>query len=145
MIDCVCVCAGQSPTDLTSLICTMCGDRLLDKRKLDLHISEHEKLFPFFCSLCDANFMEGKLLKAHVASCHSANQSLQCQMCGMYFKLRGSLATHMKFCRQAPACVVCGENFKTGPDLEKHYYRWVQDIPADSFRSSGHQGNQGQK
>ncbi|KAK7116315.1 zinc finger protein 271-like [Littorina saxatilis] len=127
---------GLFSTIADSLVCPMCGDKLSDKQKLVLHIAEHEKLFPYFCSLCDANFMEGRLLRAHVAAYHSANQSLQCQMCGMYFKLRGSLGTHMKYCRQAPACVVCGEHFAGGPDLEKHYYSHsVEERAASQFMS----------
>nr|KAG5695156.1 hypothetical protein BaRGS_030202 [Batillaria attramentaria] len=108
----------------------MCGDSLSSSDELSAHIADHEKLFPYFCALCDANFCEGRLLKMHVASCHTVEQSLQCQMCGMYFKQRGSLATHAKYCRQAPACVVCSQRFPTGADLEKHYYSHTEEERA---------------
>lgn len=106
--------------------CSMCGQALLSKDLLAAHVAEHEKFFPFFCALCDANFMEGQLLKIHVATKHTVEHSLQCQTCGMYFKQRGSLSTHMKYCRQAPACVVCAVRFPNGDELEKHYYTYVK-------------------
>lgn len=111
-------------------LCNMCGEAVPSSEELSAHIAEHEKLFPFFCALCDANFCEGRLLRQHVASHHTLEQSLQCQMCGMYFKQRGSLATHSKYCRQAPACLVCRQRFPTGSDLEKHYYSHTEEERA---------------
>ncbi|XP_076465184.1 uncharacterized protein LOC143296980 [Babylonia areolata] len=121
--------ADQSAALLTSLTCPMCGDLLSDSQKLTLHIAEHEKLFPYFCTLCDANFMDVCLLEAHVTACHHDifpsschSQALQCRLCGMYFKQPEALTEHIQSCRQAPSCVVCGDTFKSGPQLQQHYY-----------------------
>ncbi|KAL8602309.1 hypothetical protein ACOMHN_022822 [Nucella lapillus] len=106
----------------------MCGELLSDSQKLSLHVAEHEKLFPYFCTLCDdANFDDACLLEAHVMACHrddfpSLSEALQCRLCGLYFQDPRALTQHVQACRQAPACVVCGQTFDNGPQLQQHYY-----------------------
>jgi hypothetical protein len=43
----------------------------------------------------------------------------------MDFKLKETLASHKKQCKQSPECVVCGKVFTSGRLLERHFYRLV--------------------
>ena len=114
---------GECTNRPDSVKCSMCGQTVADDNDMNNHILEHEKSFWFFCALCDANFVEGSLLRLHVAKyhCDMTATSLKCWMCGMHFKLRGALSIHLKHCRRAPACVVCKGVLKNGRELEEHY------------------------
>ncbi|XP_055601849.1 zinc finger and SCAN domain-containing protein 2-like [Uranotaenia lowii] len=108
------------------------------------HLSCHDiTIRPRKCSFCTLCFSAKESLKVHENKIHGADHVLpkkykrgdmtyQCEACGKIFRNDALLRQHDLFVHKkvpAATCKLCGKNFATKANLEKHYIVHSQEKP----------------
>lgn len=97
-------------SDEKNFICAICNKAFKNNKQLRNHRRTHREIqqiqqsawlhseFPVKCVKCDFKFANQKFLKAHMESRHGTSEidgRMKCSLCGMLFKTRYLLQSHM--------------------------------------------------
>ena len=74
-------------------VCTVCGKKLQDRKKLKQHMNTHTD-GPVQCGVCGRTFARAVNLTYHMKS-HSIDRPFCCDQCGERFAVKGFLDKHM--------------------------------------------------
>ncbi|XP_046403332.1 zinc finger protein 1 homolog isoform X4 [Ischnura elegans] len=114
--------------------CTTCGKRFKNKGYLTNHQYMHTDALRFKCVICHMSFKWGKVLKKHMAQCHS--RPFHCQKCTEYFPSMQELVNHdaTHASHKPYSCAKCKKSFKWKNTLRRHMILY-----CPSSESSSHQ------
>lgn len=117
--------------------CELCSKRLMTAKLLESHMNSKHKPGQK-CRKCKKTFNHSKLLSQHLKRDHNMPADLvyhsifkckpfNCDECGVSFKDRGALKTHLievharvEFARDPYRCDMCGKWYATARKLEEH-------------------------
>jgi len=75
--------------------CTVCGEQFVNQESLHLHMEIHKFGTPIVCTLCQKPCAHKRELMVHMRVHTGGNNPYTCQQCGMGFRARNSLQSHM--------------------------------------------------
>ena len=71
--------------------CKVCGLKIKDKMKLEVHMKRHNGIKDHKCPKCSKVFVRSYDVDSHLRMVHSKEKPFKCQMCPMEFKAKISL------------------------------------------------------
>lgn len=111
----------ESPKDIRSFICDVCGQQFDKKNRLSLHIRWHSKVRPYKCEECEKSFAQKCDLRSHLRV-HSGEKPYKCSMCDKAFSGLSAKLCHERTHRNERPykCETCSKTFTYGSTLNKH-------------------------
>ncbi|XP_062535237.1 zinc finger protein OZF-like [Armigeres subalbatus] len=102
--------------------CALCGLKFATTSELTTHEANDHGNWAFKCALCDKAFPQKYSLNSHLKTMHTDEKPHQCTVCGMTFRQKGGLRTHMSNHVEVPQfkCEVCSKMFKAKLHLRYH-------------------------
>lgn len=107
-------------TDM-SMLCDICGKRLANAQKLELHKRIHSGYKPFQCSSCSKAFCRKEQLREHIRV-HTGEKPYICKYCGRGFTQRSPLKIHERLhTGEKPyTCMLCDKGFISKGVMDTH-------------------------
>eukprot|EP00095_Tigriopus_kingsejongensis_P012359 maker-scaffold1562_size35716-snap-gene-0.4 protein:Tk12359 transcript:maker-scaffold1562_size35716-snap-gene-0.4-mRNA-1 annotation:"zinc finger protein 778-like" len=108
--------------------CEEC-DKAFTESGYRYHLLTHRQEKPFICHVCAKSFVQNKLLKKHIASCHSEVRNFPCPHCPSSFKRKDHLSRHVSDIHERTEKLFqcsfddCLARFKTSHRLKVHLRR----------------------
>lgn len=102
--------------------CSLCGDKFSTTVDLNKHEMKEHGSSGFPCKICNKMFTQKYSMINHLKYMHTEEKNHQCNVCGMTFRMKGGLKTHMSNHVEVPQfkCEVCGKMFKAKLHLRYH-------------------------
>ncbi|GFR88923.1 zinc finger protein 62 [Elysia marginata] len=119
-----------------SYICNVCGKGFFKYPLFLKHVATHDGAFSFQCAVCQEGFKEPCLLRSHIDLQHPHVLPYQCRRCLKRFKLRGSLATHLKTCDVDPSCLPYAQEMQFIDQLSQKRKLEGEDVEAEAAQYS---------
>ncbi|KAG5896104.1 hypothetical protein JTB14_006893 [Gonioctena quinquepunctata] len=112
--------------------CQCCGEKLLDKSSLRLHLLTHKDYRPFSCDICNKSFHTEHHLKCHNVI-HTGEKKYKCQYCGKAFSWSSNKRTHeMAHTGLKPhRCDTCRRSFSELQHLKDHKLTHTGEKPYE--------------
>ncbi|XP_062556530.1 zinc finger protein with KRAB and SCAN domains 7-like [Armigeres subalbatus] len=102
--------------------CALCGLKFFGAFDLRAHEAIEHGGREYKCDICDKKYISKLTLMQHVKTIHTDEKPYQCAVCGMRFRLKYGLKTHMSNHIDNPQykCEVCSKMFKAKLHLRYH-------------------------
>lgn len=107
-----------------SLECDLCGFKAIAKCKLVPHMnSQHLKVRPYKCHICDYDDIEKRLLNQHIKLFHGPNGPVKykCPKCEKAMCSSTALRQHIIAIHDGIQCKICDRSFKNEESLQIHH------------------------
>uniref|UniRef100_A0A336LXH2 CSON004477 protein n=1 Tax=Culicoides sonorensis TaxID=179676 RepID=A0A336LXH2_CULSO len=101
--------------------CHICGKAFTQKKSLDRHLFIHNEDRSFKCPECPFSAKYKQTLSSHIKNIHSAEEPVNCEVCGQKVKNLTRLKQHMKL-HTGPdlKCEFCDKTYKKKNSLQCH-------------------------
>lgn len=108
---------------IKNFICDICQEGFRTKSELKFHRRSHlPDNQQYKCDLCPFIFLERSTLSSHKES-HNQEKRFNCNICGLRYKSKESVARHKKAFHATPestVCDICGDNYSSIDTLKVH-------------------------
>lgn len=113
--------------------CDVCSKCFISKHALKNHKIVHSGDKPFKCDYCERAYFYKGDLTTHNKICHPAPEQdkseFQCRTCGLMFRLKKRLMTHLKS-HTGFLCDVCGKALTSQTSLQVHHLTHTGEKPV---------------
>ena len=114
--------------------CKICKMGFVGKKDFVAHCRSHIGLRQFQCKICHKMYKTASHLKEH-SEIHSS-QTYSCAYCGLEFKQRGALSSHVVHHDKLKPfkCLYCNKGYTTHGDLQRHMNSYSKDSEVSGAR-----------